>query len=188
MRCVPLFAGDGMSGVPFVDNWADAELGERRFWSVDKLHLNARGHTRVATHVLQSLSVPVPEDWGAGTSAAAEPGADAASSTTQVLSHEAARTHEGRAEAPRGLRYSASMGRRRVLDAVPAEDGPEQEHDDRDDREHDSHPEKELQRLDHPAGDQKHDSNHGDDDEQEGHDVTSLLAVMFPVWSRAYPP
>ena len=71
MRCVPLFAGDGMSGVPFVDNWADAELGERRFWSVDKLHLNARGHTRVATHVLQSLSVPVPEEWGAGTSAAA---------------------------------------------------------------------------------------------------------------------
>ena len=49
MRCVPLFAGDGMSGVPFVDNWADAELGERRFWSVDKLHLNARGHPRCHT-------------------------------------------------------------------------------------------------------------------------------------------
>jgi lysophospholipase L1-like esterase len=51
------------SGVTFVDNWADAELTELRYWSVDKLHLNALGHRRVAGNVLTGLGVPVPE-WG----------------------------------------------------------------------------------------------------------------------------
>ncbi|WP_022884547.1 SGNH/GDSL hydrolase family protein [Glaciibacter superstes] len=67
----PLFAGKGMPGVTFVDNWADTELGQRRFWSADKLHLNARGHTRVAAHVLEALDVPVPGEWGAGATAEA---------------------------------------------------------------------------------------------------------------------
>jgi lysophospholipase L1-like esterase len=49
--------------VTFVDNWADAELTELRYWSVDKLHLNALGHRRVAGNVLTGLGVPVP-DWG----------------------------------------------------------------------------------------------------------------------------
>lgn len=51
-------------GVTLVDNWADAELEKKRYWSTDKLHLNARGHTRVASHVLDALGVPVPADWG----------------------------------------------------------------------------------------------------------------------------
>lgn len=49
--------------VTFVDNWADAELTELRYWSVDKLHLNALGHRRVASNVLQALGTSVP-DWG----------------------------------------------------------------------------------------------------------------------------
>jgi lysophospholipase L1-like esterase len=47
--------------VTFVDNWADAELGESRFWSHDKLHLNSRGHERVASNVLAALGVAVPD-------------------------------------------------------------------------------------------------------------------------------
>lgn len=47
-------------GVTWVDNWADAELTDLRYWSVDKLHLNAAGHRRVAANVLSALEVPVP--------------------------------------------------------------------------------------------------------------------------------
>lgn len=50
-------------GVTFVDNWADTELEQRRYWSADKLHLNALGHTRVATHMLNELGAPVPHEW-----------------------------------------------------------------------------------------------------------------------------
>ena len=50
-------------GITLVDNWADTELEERRYWSADKLHLNARGHTRIAARVLQALDAPVPGEW-----------------------------------------------------------------------------------------------------------------------------
>lgn len=49
--------------ITFVDNWSDAVLTDLRFWSVDKIHLNALGHRRVASNVLTALGVPVP-DWG----------------------------------------------------------------------------------------------------------------------------
>ncbi|HWR85856.1 MAG TPA: SGNH/GDSL hydrolase family protein [Rhodoglobus sp.] len=49
-----------LEGVTWVDNWADRELGELRYWSVDKLHLNALGHSRVAGNVLAALEVPAP--------------------------------------------------------------------------------------------------------------------------------
>jgi hypothetical protein len=32
-------------------------------WSVDRLHLSAHGHRRVAAHALAALGVPPPEDW-----------------------------------------------------------------------------------------------------------------------------
>lgn len=48
-------------GVTFVDNWADRELTDIRFWSRDKLHLNATGHARVAGTVLSGLGVPRPD-------------------------------------------------------------------------------------------------------------------------------
>ncbi|MET3767818.1 lysophospholipase L1-like esterase [Marisediminicola sp. UYEF4] len=51
-------------GVTFVDNWADAELTESRYWSRDKLHLNSRGHERVASNVLAALEVPIPDAAG----------------------------------------------------------------------------------------------------------------------------
>ena len=46
-------------GVTWVDNWADAELAQLRYWSVDKLHLNSAGHARVAGNVLAALGVPI---------------------------------------------------------------------------------------------------------------------------------
>lgn len=50
--------------VTFVDNWADAELCDIRYWSRDKLHLNPLGHQRVAANVLAALKVPVPDVSG----------------------------------------------------------------------------------------------------------------------------
>jgi lysophospholipase L1-like esterase len=49
------------NGVTFVDNWADTELRDIRYWSHDKLHLNSRGHERVAGTVLAALGVPAPD-------------------------------------------------------------------------------------------------------------------------------
>lgn len=50
--------------VTLVNNWGDETLTHSRYWSVDKLHLNALGHARVASNVLTALGVPVPEEWG----------------------------------------------------------------------------------------------------------------------------
>lgn len=50
--------------VTFVDNWADAELADIRFWSRDKLHLNSRGHERVASNVLSTLGLPIEDADG----------------------------------------------------------------------------------------------------------------------------
>jgi len=61
-------------GVTFVDNWADERLGDLRYWSADRLHLNALGHARVAGNVLTGLGVAVPEEWGIEEVAAAAPG------------------------------------------------------------------------------------------------------------------
>ena len=47
--------------VTFVNNWADDELAKLSYWSVDKLHLNARGHARVASNVLSALEIPAPD-------------------------------------------------------------------------------------------------------------------------------
>ncbi|TAM69924.1 MAG: SGNH/GDSL hydrolase family protein [Microbacteriaceae bacterium] len=60
--------------VTFVDNWADAGLEDIRYWSADKLHLNALGHARVASNVLTTLGVPVPAEWGVAEVAAASAG------------------------------------------------------------------------------------------------------------------
>jgi len=44
-------------------NWPDRELATPAFWSEDRLHMNARGHHRVAARVLTSLGVEPPADW-----------------------------------------------------------------------------------------------------------------------------
>lgn len=59
----------------FVDNWADARLRDLRYWSADRLHLNALGHARVASNVLTALDVAVPAEWGVEEVAAAPAGA-----------------------------------------------------------------------------------------------------------------
>ena len=51
-------------GVTFVDNWADAGLMDIRYWSRDKLHLNALGHARVAGNVLSALGIPIADAPG----------------------------------------------------------------------------------------------------------------------------
>ena len=48
--------------VTLADNWADVGLGDIRYWSLDKLHLNALGHARVAGNVLSALGAPLPAD------------------------------------------------------------------------------------------------------------------------------
>lgn len=63
----------GKPGVTLVDNWIDTDLAEGRYWSADKLHLNATGHTRVATHVLNALNVPIPAGWAEGEAGEAPP-------------------------------------------------------------------------------------------------------------------
>jgi len=50
-------------GVTFVDNFSDAVLRDLRYWSVDRLHLNAFGHAKVASNVLTALATPVPAEW-----------------------------------------------------------------------------------------------------------------------------
>lgn len=44
-------------------NWPDAELSHPSYWSEDRLHMNARGHHRVAARVLEALGERVPEGW-----------------------------------------------------------------------------------------------------------------------------
>lgn len=43
-----------------VDMWAMRQLRDRRLWSADRLHLNARGHNEVAIAVLEGLGVEHP--------------------------------------------------------------------------------------------------------------------------------
>ena len=44
-------------------NWPDRELSGPSYWSADRLHMNARGHHRVAARVLTALGERVPEGW-----------------------------------------------------------------------------------------------------------------------------
>ena len=46
-------------------NWPDAELSDPSFWSEDRLHMNSRGHHRVAARVLDALGERVPGEWWA---------------------------------------------------------------------------------------------------------------------------
>lgn len=46
-------------------NWPDAELSAPRYWSEDRLHMNAAGHHRVAARVLYALGYEPPAGWWA---------------------------------------------------------------------------------------------------------------------------
>lgn len=53
----------GRSDVVQALNWPDAALSSPSFWSEDRLHMNSRGHHRVAARVLDALGETVPEGW-----------------------------------------------------------------------------------------------------------------------------
>lgn len=44
-------------------NWPDRDLATPQFWAADRLHLNARGHHRVAARVLTALDLHPPAEW-----------------------------------------------------------------------------------------------------------------------------
>src|SRR5690606_32172009 len=44
-------------------NWPDRQLATPPYWAPDRLHLNARGHHRVAARVLTALGLEPPETW-----------------------------------------------------------------------------------------------------------------------------
>jgi lysophospholipase L1-like esterase len=46
-------------------NWPDRELSAPAFWSPDRLHMNSRGHHRVAARVLDALGLDAPDAWWA---------------------------------------------------------------------------------------------------------------------------
>lgn len=49
--------------VGFCDNFGDPVLRDAGYWSEDGLHLNTRGHYRVASNALRALDVPVPPEF-----------------------------------------------------------------------------------------------------------------------------
>ncbi|KUF16968.1 MULTISPECIES: SGNH/GDSL hydrolase family protein [Streptomyces] len=51
-------------GAVVVDLYGSAALGDQRMWDVDRLHLTAEGHRRVAEAVWQTLGHEPVEDWG----------------------------------------------------------------------------------------------------------------------------
>ena len=44
-------------------NWPDAELSGSAYWSEDRLHMNTRGHHRVAARVLEAVGHSGPAEW-----------------------------------------------------------------------------------------------------------------------------
>ena len=52
-------------GSTVVDLWGMAPLADPRSWGRDRLHLTTEGHRRVALRTLETLGVPVLDDWRA---------------------------------------------------------------------------------------------------------------------------
>lgn len=50
-------------GALVVDLWGDDAFRNTRLWSIDRLHLSAAGHRRVAAHVLEALGVTAEPSW-----------------------------------------------------------------------------------------------------------------------------
>jgi lysophospholipase L1-like esterase len=50
-------------GALVVDLWGDDEFNNPALWSLDRLHLNAIGHRRVAAHVLAALGIEADTAW-----------------------------------------------------------------------------------------------------------------------------
>jgi lysophospholipase L1-like esterase len=52
-------------GSTVVDLWGMTPLADPRSWGLDRLHLTEQGHRRVALRTLETLGVPVLDDWRA---------------------------------------------------------------------------------------------------------------------------
>jgi len=50
-------------GVLTAWNWPDRELSTPGYWSADRLHMNPRGHHRVAARVLTAVGQQPPTEW-----------------------------------------------------------------------------------------------------------------------------
>ncbi|MEU9034999.1 SGNH/GDSL hydrolase family protein [Streptomyces sp. NPDC048352] len=61
-------------GALLVDLYGAPALADPRLWDVDRLHLTAEGHRRVAEAVWQTLGLPAEEDWRVPLAPAAPPG------------------------------------------------------------------------------------------------------------------
>ncbi|MCX4733597.1 SGNH/GDSL hydrolase family protein [Streptomyces sp. NBC_01363] len=61
-------------GALVVDLYGAPALGDPRLWDVDRLHLTADGHSRVAEAVWQTLGLPPENDWGTALPTAVPPG------------------------------------------------------------------------------------------------------------------
>jgi len=103
-------------GVTFVDNFNDVGLRDIRYWSPDKLHLNALGHARVASNVLTALGVAVPAEWGVEEVAAAPAGPK--SRNTAVYYREFVLPCIGRRLTGRSARHGRTA-KRPTLEPVP---------------------------------------------------------------------
>ncbi|WP_328867894.1 SGNH/GDSL hydrolase family protein [Streptomyces sp. NBC_00304] len=60
-------------GAEVVDLYGAPVLGDPRMWDVDRLHLTAEGHRRVAEAVWQTLGLPAEDDWRTPLAAAVPP-------------------------------------------------------------------------------------------------------------------
>ncbi|WP_314251455.1 SGNH/GDSL hydrolase family protein [Streptomyces kutzneri] len=61
-------------GAVVVDLYGASVLADPRMWDVDRLHLTAEGHRRVAEAVWQALGLPAELDWRTGLPVSAPPG------------------------------------------------------------------------------------------------------------------
>ncbi|MEV1046354.1 SGNH/GDSL hydrolase family protein [Streptomyces sp. NPDC049916] len=64
----------GRHGAAVVDLYSAPSLGDPRMWDVDRLHLSADGHLRVAEAVWQRLGLPAESDWRTPMDATLPPG------------------------------------------------------------------------------------------------------------------